>query len=315
MIQPKKAGGRKSNTLIPSTAASGRPLFAVIAVMCYLASLALGVTLTVRQVASEYSKDLSGAITIQIKPSDTADPQQQMARAMAVLQSFPGLYDITPLSASKAAELVESYIGKGNLPASLRLPQMIDVRVDKTRQPDLAALESQLASEVPGASVNDHKAWKSRLLTFSSSLQFMALATLTLIIGATVAIVIFATRAAMAANKDVVEVLHMIGAEDKFIASEFQGHFLRLGMWSGLTGAGGGALTLILLTALGSSDVQYFIPNIAMPWTSVAALIAVPLTSALAAMYTARRTALAVCTQLFSTARTAQGRKMQKRRA
>jgi cell division transport system permease protein len=59
--------------------------------------------------------------------------------------------------------------------------------------------------------------------------------------------VIFATRGAMAGNRHIVEVLHFVGAETSFIASEFQKRFLLIG----LKGAafGGGVATLGLPAA------------------------------------------------------------------
>ena len=50
--------------------------------------------------------------------------------------------------------------------------------------------------------------------------------------------VTFATRGAMAANRPIVEVLHFIGANDGFIAGQFQRHFLVLGLEGGLIGGG-----------------------------------------------------------------------------
>ena len=41
----------------------------------------------------------------------------------------------------------------------------------------------------------------------------------------------------MASNRDIVEVLHFVGATDRFIAREFERHFLRLGIRAGLVGA------------------------------------------------------------------------------
>ncbi len=289
-----KAIASQTKTVIPTTATAGRPLYAVIAVMCYLASLALGLTLTVRQMTSEYAKDLSGAITIQIKPSDAADPSQQMARALEILNETPGLYDIVPLSTADAEALVEPYLGRGNLPADIRIPQIIDARIDRSAFPNLTALAGRLSAEIPGASLNDHSRWKARLLSFSSSLQGLSVAALLLIVLAAVAIVAFATRAAMAANHQIVEVLHLIGAEDKFIASEFQGHFLRLGVWAGLIGAVAAGVTLWAMGSIAGADAEFFIPGLTLDWTAYVALILVPLLSGAVAMITARMTALAV---------------------
>jgi cell division transport system permease protein len=48
--------------------------------------------------------------------------------------------------------------------------------------------------------------------------------------------VTFATRAAMVSNQPVIEVLHLIGAKDSYIAAHFQQHFLQLGLNGGLLG-------------------------------------------------------------------------------
>ncbi len=41
----------------------------------------------------------------------------------------------------------------------------------------------------------------------------------------------------MASNREIVEVLHFVGATDRFIAREFERHFLRLGVRAGMVGA------------------------------------------------------------------------------
>src|SRR3970040_1036559 len=42
----------------------------------------------------------------------------------------------------------------------------------------------------------------------------------------------------MATNRPIIEVLHFIGAKSGFIASQFQRHFLMLGLEGGLVGGG-----------------------------------------------------------------------------
>jgi cell division transport system permease protein len=74
---------------------------------------------------------------------------------------------------------------------------------------------------------------------------------LSLVFCATVLSVVFATRAAIASSRPVIEVLHLIGAEDGFIARHFQQHFLRLGFKGGLIG-GGIAIALFVLAELTS---------------------------------------------------------------
>ena len=51
------------------------------------------------------------------------------------------------------------------------------------------------------------------------------LAILLLVGAATTAIIVSATRSAMASNREIVEVLHFVGATDRFIAREFEKAF------------------------------------------------------------------------------------------
>lgn len=285
-----------ATTVIKAETAVGRPLYVVIAVMCYLASLGVGVTAYVNDVADTWASGLSGAITVQIKPSDEMAAEEQLDRTLTILKSTPGLYGIRPLSREESEDLLDPWLGRDNLPESLNLPRIIDVRIDTKSPPDLTALRQRLKANVEEVVLDDHFHWKNRLLAFAGSLQGMALAALGLILLSTVAIVIFATRAAMAANREVVEVLHLVGARDNFIASEFQAHFLRLGVISGLMGALAAAVTLMLLGVIAGADAEMgrFLPTLVLDWWAYPMLLFIPMLSAFVAMLTARYTALDV---------------------
>ena len=96
---------------------------------------------------------------------------------------------------------------------------------------------ARLKDEVKGAILDDHRAWAARLQSMASATVFGGIAILALVFVATVLSVVFATRGTMASNAVVVSVLHICGAEDGFIAREFQRHFLLLGLRGGLIGA------------------------------------------------------------------------------
>ncbi len=75
-----------------------------------------------------------------------------------------------------------------------------------------------------------------------------------LIAAAAGAVVAFATRAGLAGRRDVVEVLHMAGAEDNFIAQLFQVRFARLAGLAGLIGAVAAGLLGVGLRLAGGSE-------------------------------------------------------------
>ncbi|MEQ1577074.1 MAG: hypothetical protein ABL894_05410 [Hyphomicrobium sp.] len=88
-----------------------------------------------------------------------------------------------------------------------------------------------------GASLDDHRRWQQQIRTVTRSFALGGLAILLLVAAATTAIIVSATKSSMASNREIVEVLHFVGATDRFIAREFEKHFLRLGVRAGLVGA------------------------------------------------------------------------------
>ena len=111
---------------------------------------------------------------------------------------------------------------------------------------DVAALRSALVNRVPTATVDDHRGWIGRMRAVADVVVVGGIIVLGLVIAVTILCVNFATRGAMAANRPVIEVLHFIGAQDRFIAGQFQRHFLWLGLKGGLFG-GFAAIVLFAL--------------------------------------------------------------------
>ncbi len=286
-------------SVIPPAGGAQWPLHLVIAVMCFLASVALGITLTVSSVADNWSADLAGVITVQIKPRPNIDAAEQMSTALEIIRATPGIASATPISSASAAELLEPWLGGVELPDDIGVPQMIDVRLNPERAPDLDALSLRLRNAMPGIEVDDHFRWKSRLSAFAASLKGLAMAALLLIVSATVAIVVFATRAAMEANHGIIEVLHLIGARDTFIAGEFQAQFLWVGLRAGAMGALAAAVLLVFLTVLAGGRGEFFLPGLGVTWTTYPSLLLVPLLAASVSLVTARTTALSVLARIL----------------
>jgi cell division transport system permease protein len=124
--------------------------------------------------------------------------------------------------------------------------RVIVVKIPQGGKPDLARLRTTLAERVPGASLDDHRAWIDRMRAMAQTSVIAGIGVLLLMLSATALSVAFATRGAMAANRPIVEVLHFVGAKDSFIASQFQRHFLMLGLQGGAIGGGLALLTFAL---------------------------------------------------------------------
>jgi cell division transport system permease protein len=283
--------------LMPAESASGATLHTIVAVMSFLACLALGFVLTLGRLASEWTEGLSGSVTVQLLPSAQISPEDQVKEALRLVKNWPGVFAARALSREESEKMLEPWLGGGNVLADLPVPQLIEV----TLQPgpvELQGLARSLADGVPGATLDDHKRWNAELAGFAASSEAVGWAVLALIALATLAIVIFATQAGLQAHREIVEVVHMIGARDVFIANEFQRHFMWLGVRGGIIGLIIAAVTLVSSSFLMDSreapvGAQY-LPQLVSSPLQYAWLLLVPVVMGLIAMWTARFTVLRV---------------------
>ncbi len=256
-----RLAAQKPNQLVPENTVSANALMVVIAIMSFLACLTLGAVTLVRDAARDWQLDVQREITIQVRPIDGVDATAETARAAAIARQTPGVASVQVLDADASARLLEPWLGSGLDLSDLPIPRLIVIKLVGAGAVDMAALGARLKAEVKGAILDDHAVWASRLQSMANVTVLAGLAILVLVCVATVLSVIFATRGAMAINSGVVSVLHIVGAEDGFIAREFQRHFLLLGLRGGLIGAAAAALlfatlSFIVVPAISGPDGQ-----------------------------------------------------------
>ncbi|MFG1427249.1 cell division protein FtsX [Roseixanthobacter glucoisosaccharinicivorans] len=232
----KKASRKAQGSIVPRATVAGRALVAVVAIMTFLASLTLGTVLAVRATADMWRSDVAREVTIQIRAGDAAAVDAQVKAATDIAQGTPGIAEVHVLSQDETGRLLEPWLGTGLDFSDLPVPRIIVLRLDPSQTPDLARLRRTLTDRIPTASLDDHRSWSRRLGSMAEGVMATGIGLLVLVAIATVLSVVFATRAAVATNRTIVEVLHFVGARDGFIAAQFQRHFLKIGAQGGLLG-------------------------------------------------------------------------------
>ena len=232
------ARARNLSPIVPRASISGRALVAVVAIMTFLASVTTGAVLLVSASATDWQAEVSSEITVQVRPHAWRDIDKDVAAVADAVRAQPGIIDVRAFSKDESAKLLEPWLGTGLSLDDLPVPRVIIARAQPGTAPDLAALRTRVAQVSPTASVDDHRAWIDRMRSMTNATVLAGIGILVLVIVATIISVSFATRGAMAANRPIVEVLHFVGAGDRYIANRFQRHFLRLGLEGGLIGGG-----------------------------------------------------------------------------
>lgn len=240
---------RSETPIVPADSIGGRALVAVIAIMTFLAAMTTGGVMMVRNAAADWQSEVAREVTIQVRPAAGADTEAAVQQAAELARGFPGLSDVRVYSREESARLLEPWLGSGLSIEDLPVPRVIVLRFAGGRPPDLSGLRRSLAAAVPAATLDDHRGWIGRMRAMSDAAVITGAVILVLMLAAMVLSVTFATRGAMATNRPIVEVLHLVGARDGFIAAEFQRHFLVLGFKGGVIG-GGAAMALFALAGM-----------------------------------------------------------------
>jgi cell division transport system permease protein len=284
----------RSDLPLASDAAS-RFLPWIAGLMVYLAALALAAALAVDGVAERWHVGLAGSLTVQLEAPSDGKPASRVARrdqAVALLRAEPAVAAAEPIDDAAVRRLVAPWLGTSDIGDDLPLPDLIAVMLRPGANLDAAGLGQRLAAAVPGAAIDDHKQWLAGLLRLIDSVRLVAAIVLGLVVLAAIATVVFVTRTGLDVHRRVIDIVHLVGATDGYIAGQFQANALTLGLLGGIGGLALAGLTLVIVAALLSGIDENLLPPLSLAPGQWALLAALPLIAALLAMLTARWTVL-----------------------
>jgi cell division transport system permease protein len=271
---------------------AGLFLPAIIGFMVFLAALAFAGSMAVDNLLAHWRGAVEAAFSVQLPAvagENTAAADGRRNRALGALAGVPGIAGATLLTEADKARLLEPWLGADTARLALPLPDIIAVTIMPGSVIDMGALAARLQAASPGAIIDDHGRWRDAMTEMTQAAN-LALLGLLLLIGLAAALtVVFVARAGLAAHRRVIEILHLIGAHDGYIAGQFQRHALIRGLMGGILGALAAAGVFLAaerwLPGLGASELALRAPQ----WAALAVL---PVVAALLAMITARYTVL-----------------------
>jgi cell division transport system permease protein len=277
------------------------PLDVVIGVMAFLAALALGGVLIAERAAETWQGGLTGRLTVQILPEEGAPPDEEVAAALRLLRETPGIAFAAALSDEENLALIEPWLGNDPLIEALPFPRLIDVQLAPGALVDVDTLSARLLEVAPHSILDDHARWVERLQGTANTVLFGAAAILALIAIATACAVAFATRAGLSAHREMVELLHLMGAQDRFIAGAFEWHYFLGALLAAALGAAAAAAAFAAaggLNEFGLSAVS-FLPPLGLRMEELPWLAAVPVGAALIAWATARLSVMSALREYY----------------
>ncbi len=259
---------KRADRVVPPTGYTAQLTLFVSGAMAFLAVFALALSLASGRLADRWATELAGAATLRINaPSNQLAAQTEAA--LTVLSQTPGVASARALTSEEQLALLSPWFGPDLPLDTLPVPQLIEI-IEGEPGLDAAGLRLRLGAEVPGAILDDHTRWREPLVDAATSLRRLGWVSILLIGGATAAMITLAANASLAANAQIIEVLRLVGARDRFIANAFVRRFTYRAFFGAVVGVLLGMTGVLLLpeasdeggflTGLGFQGLGWFLP-------------------------------------------------------
>ena len=252
--------------LLSAQADNARSLVIVLAIMAFLATLALLFSLSADRLRKNWQGELGSSATVQIMIDSPDLREAKVQTALNVLRPALPNASVTLVSEETSQELLKPWLGNLALPEDLPLPVLISISENKGAAVAPDKLIALLGEEGIIAEVDDHSRWSDQIGKTGRGLKAAAIALLILIFGAAIAVSAFATQAALSAQRDVIRVLVQVGAEDGFIAKLFIKQAGFRGFKGGLVGVALGVVTALIFSLRRAPETA-LLPELGLHWT------------------------------------------------
>ena len=284
--------GKHASHLLPK-ARLGGPMPWVIAIMVALTVLAAGGGLALDNLADRARADLAGGVTVQIVDADARARAAQTASAEAVLRELPEVRSLRVVPEEELQELVEPWLGQAADRELVPLPALIDVSLDgPASDAAVERLRSALTDAAPSARVDAQADWLGPVFATVSALRWLVVGLIALLVFTGSAAVWLAARNALNANRDTIEIVHLLGGNDGQIARIFQRSVLIDAVIGGVFGFALGAVAIALLAAQFAALESGMVARAGLAAADWFMLAAIPLAMVGIALLTARMTVL-----------------------
>ena len=281
-------GDRQADRAVPPSGVTARLTLVVAAAMAFLAVFALAFSGATGRLADRWSAELARTSTLRISAPE-AEADAQLAAALRVLETTPGIASARALSDDEERALLEPWFGPDLPIESLPVPRLVEI-VETEEGYDATGLRARLQAEVPAAVLDDHTRWRAPLIAAAERLRLLGALSLVLIGGALAAMVTLAAQASLAANAQVIRVMRLVGARDAYIARAFVRRFTLRAVLGALAGTLAGAVAVQLVPAVADEG---FLSGLGLSGASWLALGLLPPFAGLAAFIATRAAALA----------------------
>ncbi len=235
-------------------------MYVLSSIYMYLFVVVLAMVMAIHAMVNNWEKDIVGAITVQVSPVEDANKkidkektEQQVNKVLQYMENVSGVKSVHVLDDKNIEKLMTPWLGTKIDIATLPIPKLLDVQLDTDESLNYDEITQGLHKLTPNASIDNHRLWLNKLLKFAGSLNTLALAVLIMVIAICAFSIYYSARTSLNININSIEILHIIGAQDDYIARQYARSYGKIGFFAGVIGLMFAVPSIIIIGKYGIS--------------------------------------------------------------
>jgi len=225
-------------------------------VSVFLFTITLAAYFMISSMINSWNKSIIDGLTVQIMPSlellDQNEEQMRINKVVLFFEGLDGVEKVKLISDRQIKKLMAPWLGTNANIESLPLPKLLSVNLQNGQQFDYQKVSEDLKEIAPYASIDNHTLWLKKLIKSASSLKALSLFVLVLVLSASVFSIFYAVETSLKVHQSIVEILHIMGATDSYIAKQYATRGFKVAFLSSTCGMILSVLALFMISHLSS---------------------------------------------------------------
>lgn len=257
----------------------------------FLFTITLAGFFMINSLVSNWDKGIVNGFTVQVMPNEkVSDADELNLRVNKVVNFFEnsqGVEKVKIITDIHVAKLMAPWLGSNIDITSLPMPKLVDVRVSKDFKTDFDVIAKELYKIAPYTSVNAHQVWLNKLIAFAQSVKLLALCILLLVLSISAFSIFYATKTSLGIHRNIIEILHIMGATDDYIAKQYARRGFFIGLLSGVVGVVLSSISLWSIAEVASGLKGGIFDKASLDFISILYICSIPMWTAFISMSTA----------------------------
>lgn len=266
----------------------------MISIAVFIFAITLAGVLAINSMLQNWNQSILGSLTVQIMPVNDSNRDKAVSETLRhqqltveFLQQQDFVDQVTPLNDSQLEKLIQPWLGDGIEIGKLPVPRLIDVKIKPGVTLNFNQLAEQLAGVSEQASIDNHKLWLNKLIHFADGLKMLALTILALVVLVNSGAIFYSTQTSLGLHRYIIEILHLMGAKDTYIAQQYARRTARLGFLGGLIGLALAVPAVFMIGGLASQIEGGIISEARLSASAWSVIVTLPIFAGAIAMITA----------------------------